>query len=263
MSAGQRHGADRMWVAAGVILLVVVWECVVRLFSVNPIMLAAPSAVAREIAQNPVFFMSESVTTLLHVVAGLVVALGAAIVVGSLMALSRRLESLAQPILVIIMVTPWVAYITSVVLFVGRGRPTIVFLIALVTLPPFAYALVGGLRSVEPDTLSVFRSVGASRLTILRVLRIPSAIPSMVTALRFNLGLGLGAAYFAEGASVNSAAYRGLGEAGKRAAAGGANGELLWATIACTAFIGIVAQFVISKIEHSTLRWHPSRRSST
>jgi ABC-type nitrate/sulfonate/bicarbonate transport system ATPase subunit/ABC-type proline/glycine betaine transport system permease subunit len=168
----------------------------------------------------------------------------------------RELEHLAQPLLVLIMVTPWVAYITSVVLVVGSGQPAVVFLVAFVTIPAFVYATVGGMRGADTAARELFASIDASRWEVLWRLRLPSALPSIFTATRFNVGLGLGAAYFAEGAALR---LDGLGDTGRRAAAF-SNGEALWTTILCAALLGIAAQVALAALERWLLRWHQSQR---
>ena len=154
------------------------------------------------------------------------------------------------------MVTPWVAYITSVVLVVGSGQPAVVFLVAFVTIPAFVYATVGGMRGADQAARELFASIDASRWEVFWRLRLPSALPSLFTAARFNVGLGLGAAYFAEGAALR---LDGLGDTGRRAAAF-SNGEALWTTILCAALLGIAAQVAIALLERWLLRWHQSQR---
>ena len=51
---------------------------------------------------------------------GIVIALAVALVVGATLAASRFVEQAAQPVLVLILVAPWVAYFTSIVLWLGR-----------------------------------------------------------------------------------------------------------------------------------------------
>ena len=68
----------------------------------------------------------------------------------ALLAAFRPLEQASQPLLVLILVTPWVAYISSIVLWVGRGTPSILFLVVFVTVPAFVYATVGGMRGADP-----------------------------------------------------------------------------------------------------------------
>lgn len=244
------------WSAAGALALVAVWELVVRGLDVRPMILLAPSRIVSTFVDDPGPYLQDSWVTTRHLVIGLGISLAISLLVGALLAAMRRLEHLAQPLLVLIMVTPWVAYITSVVLVVGSGQPAVIFLVAFVTVPAFVYATAGGMRSADPAARELFASIDASRWEVLWRLRLPSALPSLFTAVRFNVGLGLGAAYFAEGAALR---LDGLGETGRRAASL-SNGAVLWTTILCTALLGIAAQVVIALLERWLLRWHQSQR---
>lgn len=245
-----------LWSLAGAVGLVVVWELVVRLLDVRPMVLLAPSRILSTFADDPMPYLQDSWVTTRHLVVGLSISLAISLVVGALLAAVRELEHLAQPMLVLIMVTPWVAYITSVVLVVGSGQPAVIFLVAFVTIPAFVYATVGGMRGADPAARELFSSIDASRWEVLWRLRLPSALPSLFTAARFNVGLGLGAAYFAEGAALR---LDGLGDTGRRAATF-SDGEALWTTILCAAVLGIIAQVVVAGLERWLLRWHQSQR---
>jgi NitT/TauT family transport system permease protein len=244
------------WSVAGAIGLIAFWEATVRLLDVRPMILLAPSRIVSTFADDPTPYLQDMGVTARHLVIGLAISLAISLVVGAALAAVRPLEHAAQPLLVLIMVTPWVAYITSVVLVVGSGRPAVVFLVAFVTIPAFVYATVGGMRGADPSARELFASIDASRWEVLWRLRLPSALPSLFTAARFNVGLGLGAAYFAEGAALR---LDGLGDTGRRAAAF-SNGEALWTTILCAALLGIAAQVAIALLERWLLRWHQSQR---
>ena len=245
-----------LWTLAGVVGLIGVWEALVRALDVRPMVLLAPSEILSTFADDPSPYLQDAWVTGTHLVMGMSISLGISLVLGAVLAALRQLELAAQPLLVLIMVTPWVAYITSVVLIVGTGRPAVVFLVAFVTVPAFVYATVGGMRSADPAALELFASIDASRWEVLWRLRLPAALPSLFTAARFNIGLGLGAAYFAEGAALR---LDGLGDTGKRAASFN-QGDALWTTILCTAVLGLVALVIVSLAERWLLRWHQSQR---
>lgn len=244
------------WSALGAIGLIAVWEALVRLLDVRPMVLLAPSRIISTFVDDPSPYLQDSWVTTRHLVVGLGISLALSLVIGAFLAAVRQLEHLAQPLLVLIMVTPWVAYITSVVLVVGSGQPAVVFLVAFVTIPAFVYATAGGMRGADPAARELFASIDASRWEVLWRLRLPSALPSIFTAARFNVGLGLGAAYFAEGAALR---LDGLGDTGRRAATF-SDGAALWTTILCAALLGIAAQVVIAGLERWLLRWHQSQR---
>ncbi len=250
------RGSATFWAIVGTVVLLGFWESFVRLRNVRKFVLLPPSEIGSTFLETPGFYLDNIWVTARHLVIGLALALAVSLAFGALLAAVRPLEQASQPLLVLILVTPWVAYISSIVLWLGRGTPSILFLVALVTVPAFVYATVSGMRGADPAARELFASIHASRWEVLWRLRLPSALPSLFTAARFNVGLGLAAAYFAEGAALST---DGLGEAGRRAVAFN-DGSILWTTILCTAVLGILGQVGVLMLERWLLHWHASQR---
>jgi len=242
--------------AVGLLVFGLVWELAVRIFDVQPFVLLAPSQIVEAFLDDPRFYLTEAMTTLRHATFGLAISLAVSVVLGAALASSRFVEDAAQPVLVLILVTPWVAYLTSVVIWLGPGDPPALFLVSFVTLPAFTFAMVSGLRSADVAARELLASVDAGRWEVLWRLRLPSALPTLFAATRFNIGLALAAAYFVEGGNLRN---DGLGAIGRRAAALN-NGEVLWATIAMTALLGIAMLLVLTIAERVLLRWHSSQQ---
>lgn len=249
--------AAGLWYVVGAIVLVAVWEGFVRWRDVRPFVLLPPSRIVSTFVDDPRFYLDHGWVTAGHLLAGVAISLAVSVGFGAALAAWRPLEAASQPLLVLIMVTPWVAYITSIVLWLGSGTPSIVFLVAFVTVPAFVYATVAGMRSADPAARDLFESIDAGPVEVLWRLRLPSALPSLFTATRFNVGLGLAAAFYAEGSAFTT---EGLGAVGKRAAAQQQGGTVLWTTILCAALLGIIAQFLVLAAERWVLRWHASQR---
>ena len=241
----------------GIIAFGLLWEAAVGLFDIRRFVLLPPSKIVGELAEAPGFYWSNMVITGQHMLIGLSISMAVAIVVGASMASSRFVEEATQPVLILILVTPWVAYITSVVLWLDGGTPTIVFMVAFTSFPVFTFGVVGGMKSADPAARELLASVDARPWEVLWRLRLPAALPSVFTTLRFALGLGLAAAYFSEGSALTR---DGLGAIGRTAAASN-QAETLWATIASAAVLGVVGLLVISGLERSLLQWHASQRS--
>jgi len=255
------QGRPGLWALAGIATAIALWELWVRVADVKPFITIAPSKIAEEILDNPSFWIEQTWLTAWHTLVGVGIALLLAIVVGALLAASRPLEWASQPLLVLVMVTPWVAYITSVVNWLGTGTPTILFMVAFVTFPALVFAAVQGMRSADIAAREVLASVDAPRTEVFWRLRLPSALPSVFTAVRFATGLGLAAAYFSEGGSV--AAGVGLGEVGRRGTQNTAGGyAILWASIVCAALLGVALLVSVTALERRVLRWHASQRST-
>lgn len=252
--------APAFWSLVGLVAFVAVWELWVRSRDVRPAITIEPSRIAGELADSPRFYLEQTWLTAWHTVIGVSISLVAAIIVGAVLSAVRPLEWASQPVLVLIMVTPWVAYITSVVALVGTGTPTILFLVAFVTFPPFVFAAVLGMRSADVAARELLASVDAARSEVFWRLRLPAALPSLFTAGRFAVGLGLAAAYFAEGASF-APQGSGLGETGKRVTLNVTAGHpILWGSIVCAAMLGVLFLVGVTTLERRLLKWHASQR---
>lgn len=261
MTSRRGSGRNSAWLNVlaaliGIAVLGGLWELLVRVFDVKEFILPPPSTIASEIAGNPRLYLDAAAVTGRHAYLGMLIALCAALLFGSLLATSRFLEQAAQPLLVLILVAPWVAYFAAIVAWLGPGDPPVLFLVSLVAVPGFVFATVSGLRSADADARELLASVHASPLEVLWRLRLPSALPGLLATARFVVGISLAAAYYGEGGNLS---VKGLGSIGKRAAAAG-NGPLLWSSVFVTVALGVLGLLVVTIVERVLLRWHVSQR---
>jgi NitT/TauT family transport system permease protein len=242
--------------AIGIVVFLVVWQLAVDLLDIRPFILRSPVDIVAYLGKAPGDFASASLTTALHAATGFLVAFVVAVALGALLASSPFLERATQPVLTIIQVTPFAAYIGAVVVWLDGGDPPVRFITTLVCIPAFVFAAVAGLRSADLASRELFASVDAGRWQVLWRLRLPSSLPALFIAARYNVGLALIAAYLVEGSNF---ADEGLGAIGRRAAANNL-GDPLWATIFCMALLGSAALLLIGALERSLMHWHASQR---
>ena len=207
-----------MWVApiVGIAAFLGIWEAFVRLRDVRPFVLAAPTDILRYLDRAPGDFVAASLVTSRHALVGFVAALVISLVVGSLLVASPFAERAVQPVLVLIQVAPFVAYISSIVLWLGAGDPPAYFATALVCLPAFVFATVSGMRGADPASRELFASVDASRWEVMWRLRLPSAMPSLFTTARYSIGLALIVSYLVEAATSRRRAWATSGSGQRR-----------------------------------------------
>lgn len=240
----------------GTLVFGAIWELVVRLFDIKEFELLAPSKIITELRTRPRFYFEASLVTGRHAILGLLFALGIALVLGAILSTSKFVEQAAQPMLILILVSPWVAYFTSIVARFGSGEPPVLILATLVSVPAFTFATVTGLRSADASARELLTSVNASRTEVLWRLRLPSALPTILSASRYVIGLSLAAAYYGEGGNLKA---DGLGSIGRRAASN-SQGRLLWASVFATALLGVIGLGTVAVLERILLRWHVSQR---
>lgn len=240
----------------GVAAFLGLWELIVRVFDIPGYQLRPPSQVLRYLINDSTGFPKATLQTGADALQALLLALAIGLAFGWLMSASQWFEQAAQPVLILIQVTPWVAYSASVVLWIGGGARPVLFVATLVCVPAFSFAAVAGLRSADPASLELLRSVDASPWETMWRVRLPSALPGLFTAARFAVGLALAAAFFTEGGALSN---RGLGGIGAKAIAAQATLPL-WSTVFCSGLLGATALFVISLLERALLGWHASQR---
>ncbi len=211
---------DRIVPAAFGLLVLGLWEALVRLLDIPVYLLPGPVAIVAAFAADPFGLTAALLSTL----AVTFVALAVAAMLGVLMALAMELSPLAraaiQPWAVVLQVTPIVAIAPLIVVLIGNPFIALVACATIVAFFPVFANTVAGLASPAPELAELFRLYGAGRWRTLRLLRLPSALPYFLAGFRISGGLALVGAVVAEfvagsGGFASGLAYRIL-EAGYR-----------------------------------------------
>lgn len=145
--------------------------------------------------------------TLVEVLAGMLLGMSAAAVLGYLLGKSRLAERVLSPYIVASQAIPTVAIAPLLMIWLGTGLLSKVLICALIVFFPVLVNTVVGLRSVSASLRELMRSLGASRAQTFRLLELPAAMPVLLG------GLKVGATLSVIGAVVGEfvGADRGLG----------------------------------------------------
>lgn len=144
------------------------------------------STLAR-IAASDRFFASLGATALRGLAAfGISMALGVAI--GLAAGVSSRFEALLGPGLTIVRATPVLAVILIAMIWFPAGVVP-VFSAVVMAFPVVAADVAAGIRSADPRLIDMARSFGVSRRDASLRIRLPSAMPHVVSAARNAVGL--------------------------------------------------------------------------
>lgn len=122
--------------------------------------------------------------TVLEVVAGYAFGALAAILVASLFAVIPSLEQAMRPILISIYSIPKVALAPLIIMWFGLGiAPKIILAGGFVFFIVFMN-LIAGIESVNRNHINIVRVMGGGRMTILRKIVLPTAVPFLFLGLR-------------------------------------------------------------------------------
>jgi NitT/TauT family transport system permease protein len=244
-------------------LLLALWEWAVAHWQVPPYVLPAPSAIVRAFAQNFSSLMDSLASTLTVTLEAFLAAtvLGVATAIG--FSQSRLLERTLYPYAVILQVTPVVAIAPLILIWVGFERINLA-LVIIATLVAFFPILAGatlGLKSADFNLVDLARLYKASRVQILWRIRLPTALPYLLSGMKTAGGLALIGAVVAEfvagSGTATGLAWR-IVESGNRLEI-----ATLFAALALLAAAGVLIFGALSLLEWWLLRrWHESALSA-
>ncbi len=164
--------------------LLAAWQALVSLTGVESFILPAPFAVAKALAARWDLLAEHAGVTILEILLGLAFGslLGAASAL--LIAAFRPARDWLLPVLVVSQAVPVFALAPLLVLWFGYGLASKVAMATLIIYFPVTAAFYDGLKRTDPGWLDLARTMGGGRLAVLRVIRIPAALPALASGLR-------------------------------------------------------------------------------
>ncbi len=216
----------------------------------------APSQVLRALTTDSTELWRAAADTGLASLAGFGAAMAAGISAGVALSSSDLLRRTFYPYAVFFQTVPVISIAPLLVIWLGYGWPTIVASSFIVSVFPVVASTLTGLLSTEPALLDLFKLYRASRFASLFKLRIPFALPSILTGARIASGLAVIGAIVGE-----FIAGGGLGgivdEARKQQRV-----ELVFAAVLLASLLGLAFFAAINLASRLLLRrWHQMERT--
>jgi NitT/TauT family transport system permease protein len=234
------------------LILAIAWELTARLHLVSsdalPPLTGVVAAWIDMIKDGEL--LSNGASSLYRAAAGLALAIVVGATLGIVMAWWKTANVLLAPIVEIFYPLPKSALIPVTVIWLGFGDGSKILLIFLGCMLPVTIGAFNGARSSEQVLVWSARSMGASRLRMLRDVVLPSAMPELLNGVRTALALS----FILLVAAELIAARRGFGYL---IGILGANGsyEAMYAVVLTVAFLGFAADRIYLVITKRTLAW--------
>ncbi len=239
------------------VTLLVIWECVVRGFSIPSILLPAPSMIwTRLINSIPTLWVDFRQTFLKSVLSGYVLGCGLGFIVAILVDRSPFLQKGLLPIGNFVSALPVVGVAPIMVMWFGFDWQSKLAVVVIMTFFPMLVNTVQGLGAASHMERDLMRTYAASWWQTLTKLRLPAAWPFIFNALKINSTLALIGAIVAEffGTPIVGMGFRISTEVGR------SNVDMVWAEIAVAALAGSIFYGVVALAERAVTFWHPSVR---
>lgn len=254
---GRSNGLRFAIPAVVLLVLLVLWEAVVRLNDIPPYVLPGPLLVLTTLVMDWSLLAGSLATTLVTTAEGFAAAAIGGIALALLFNQSKWLEYALFPYAVVLQVTPVIAIAPLLLIYLPQQTAVVVCAWIVGFFPVLSNTALG-LNSVDRNLAGLFQLYGASRWQTLRHLSLPAALPFILGGLRIAGGLSLIGAVVAEIAAGSAGAGSGLAyriaESGYRL-----NIPRMFAALLLLSVAGIVIYGVLALVSHLVLkRWHES-----
>ncbi|MBL3670011.1 ABC transporter permease [Streptomyces sp. M2CJ-2] len=239
------------------LLVLVVWQWTAAAGILSPSVLPAPGAVLR--AGSDLAATGELqfhiLTSLRRILQGFALGAATGLILGFLVGMSKVTEILLDRSLQMVRTIPHLALVPLMIAWFGIGEEPKILLVALGTFFPIYLNTVTGIRGVDPKLLQLGRSYGLGRWRLVRDIAVPGAMPTILSGIRYSLGVAWMTLVVAETISASD----GIGYLAQNARELLRTDQIVLA-IVLYALAGLLADLLTRLIERRVLRWHPNYR---
>ena len=165
-------------------VLIVVWELCVWFLEIQRWLLPPPTIIFQELIDSIGLLTRHAGITVVEIIMGFAVSLMIGVALASGIVWSRAMERSVYPIIIASQTIPIFTLAPLLIIWVGTDIMSKVIVVVLFTFFPLVVSLVTGLRSVDSESVDMFRTLGATNAQIFRKLMIPTALPNFFAGMK-------------------------------------------------------------------------------
>ncbi|MEV0346587.1 ABC transporter permease subunit [Nonomuraea sp. NPDC050680] len=235
-----------------VVIVVALWWLSLEAFGISPLVGKRPPQVWEYLfgsspAHREAVFAALGIT-IRDAAIGFVTGMVAAVVVAMAFVLFRTVEQTFMPVAMLLRSVPLVVMTPLITLVFGRELVGVAVIVGIVVFFPALVNVAFGLRSASPQATDLIMAYGGGRLTVLRKVAVPTAMPSVFASARISVPASIIGALIAEWLATG----QGIG-AGILRAIGGFRYDEVWADIVVVTAVSILAYAVVGVVESLVL----------
>ncbi len=240
------------------VVVFVAWESLCRIFDFPVYILPPPSMVFVALYNGAIsgIYLKHLEVTLISTLLGFTVGSLIGFVLGTAIAMSRRIEYFLYPYIVMFQSLPKVALAPLIVVWFGLGLTSKVINAALVTFFPLMVNTIVGLHSADENRIKLMKSLAANDRQIFFMLRLQTALPHIMAGLEIGMVFALIGTIVAEfvgaeaglGMLIQSMNFN-LDVAGQ------------FSVLLILAFVGLVLNRIVQIIRRRILFWDASEKA--
>jgi len=168
----------------GLLFIILFWQLFIIITKLPPYILPGPLAVAKTFIQQLPLLLSQSVPTVTETLLGLFGAIILGVLTAMTMAYIQLIRHWLKPILLISQALPTFAVAPLFVIWFGYGISAKIAVTILMLFFPITSAFFDGLRRTDTGWLDLAHILEANKWQTLWHIRVPAALPALVSGLR-------------------------------------------------------------------------------
>ena len=173
------------------VMVMILWHLAVEGFSIKPFLLPGPFRVAAAIDAHFIALLRATWLTATGALCGFLLSFVVGFFIALVFSQSRIIERSLYPYAIFLQTVPIVAVAPLIILWIGSGFHGVVAVSFIISIFPIIANATNGLTSVEPNLIDLFHMNNASRWQLLMKLRVPNAVPNLLTGARISSGLSV------------------------------------------------------------------------
>lgn len=256
--AGTIFGSEWFSYVPSLLGILLFWQLCTSVFKVPHYLIPPPVEVGQALVENWKVLADATWATLREILGGFVLAVFVALPIALMTIYSRTFERFVNPLVVISQAVPKVAIAPLFLVWFGFGEFPKMLISALVAFFPMLIASTVGLKGIDPEMLSMARSMGGTPARTFFKIRLPIALPS------FFGGFKLGITFSVIGAVIGEfvGGDHGIGYV-IQLASGSQRLDLLFAGLLILSSLSLILFYLVEFIERRCCAWHHSQLTIT
>jgi NitT/TauT family transport system permease protein len=233
------------------VALILIWQLGVLALDVPGYLVPTPLQVWDALVDNSGALLGHTWVTLVETLIGFGLSILIGVPLAVLIVSSPVLERVIYPLLVASQAVPKVALAPLLLVWMGYGIGPKVVVALLIAFFPVVVNTATGLAAVPSEMVMLVRSMGASRIDVLRKVRFPNAVPNMLAGFKVAIALAVVGAVVGEFVGSRS----GLGYY-LLVATGNFDTPLVFACIVALTTLGVVLFYAVAGAGRLLGRWN-------
>jgi NitT/TauT family transport system permease protein len=187
----QKKAAIRITQIALLVFLLALWEFAAVMKWIDPFITSQPTRILRtlqNLSQTGELYKHIGVT-IYETIIGFTIGTLLGTLIAIVLWWSEFIAKVADPYLVVLNSLPKVALGPIIIVWAGAGVQAIVVMALLVSVIVTVIGVLNGFLDVSQDKIKLLKTFGASKRQILTKVVLPASIPTIISALKINVGM--------------------------------------------------------------------------